>query len=191
MPLQSSGQISLDDLHVEAGGTSGTQCSMNDSDIRGLVNASANSQMTFSSFYGASAVQPYSAVITIGYSVFKTSNYVGYEPIFSAGSISPTAVAFKNNGNATWYSFYVYYNSSTSTANTFTLNIGFMNCGTDLSNSGWSSVSVNGYTFNRTAFSYSSTAGGTFNGSISYGLTLSYNPFAGLSSGTTRTAVFT
>lgn len=55
MPLQSSGQISLDDLHVEAGGTSGTQCSINDSDIRGLVNAAANSQMTFSSFYGASA----------------------------------------------------------------------------------------------------------------------------------------
>ena len=56
MPLTSSGQISLNDLHVEAGGTSGTQASMNDTDIRGLVGATANSQMTFSSFYGASAV---------------------------------------------------------------------------------------------------------------------------------------
>ena len=55
MPLQNSGQISLNDLHVEAGGTSGTQCSMNDSDIRGLLNAAANSQMTFSGFYGASS----------------------------------------------------------------------------------------------------------------------------------------
>lgn len=55
MPLPSSGAISLNQMHVEAGGTSGTQCSMNDSDIRGLINASANSQMTFSSFYGASA----------------------------------------------------------------------------------------------------------------------------------------
>jgi len=55
MALQTSGQISLNDLHVEAGGTSSTQASMNDSDIRGLLNASANSQMTFSSFYGASA----------------------------------------------------------------------------------------------------------------------------------------
>lgn len=55
MPLTSSGQISLNDLHVEAGGTTGTEASMNDSDIRGLLNASANSQMTFSSFYGASA----------------------------------------------------------------------------------------------------------------------------------------
>lgn len=56
MPLQTSGAISLNDIHVEAGGTSGTQASMNDTDIRGLVNAAANSQMTFSSFYGASNV---------------------------------------------------------------------------------------------------------------------------------------
>jgi hypothetical protein len=55
MALQSSGQISLNDLHVEAGGTTGTEASMNDSDIRGLLNASANSQMKFNSFYGASA----------------------------------------------------------------------------------------------------------------------------------------
>ena len=34
MPLPSSGTISLDQMHVEAGGTSGTQCSINDSDIR-------------------------------------------------------------------------------------------------------------------------------------------------------------
>ena len=50
MALQSSGQISLNDLHVEAGGSTGTQASMNDTDIRGLVSAAANSQMTFSSF---------------------------------------------------------------------------------------------------------------------------------------------
>jgi len=55
MALTSSGQISLNDLHVEAGGTTGTQASMNDTDIRGLISATANSQMTFSSFYGASA----------------------------------------------------------------------------------------------------------------------------------------
>jgi hypothetical protein len=64
MPLQSSGQISLNDLHVEAGGTTGTEASMNDSDIRGLLNASANSQMTFSSFYGASSA--WSTTGTVG-----------------------------------------------------------------------------------------------------------------------------
>ena len=34
MALQNSGAISLNDIHVEMGGTSGTQCSLNDSDIR-------------------------------------------------------------------------------------------------------------------------------------------------------------
>ena len=33
MPLPSSGSISLNQIHVEAGGSSGTQCSLNDSDI--------------------------------------------------------------------------------------------------------------------------------------------------------------
>lgn len=36
--LQRSGSISLDDIHVAAGGTSGTQCSLADSDIRSMLN---------------------------------------------------------------------------------------------------------------------------------------------------------
>tara|TARA_Y100000593_G_scaffold12471_4_gene22925 strand:+ start:8215 stop:9525 length:1311 start_codon:yes stop_codon:yes gene_type:complete len=36
MTITSSGQVSLNDLHVEVGGTSGTQVSMNDADIRSL-----------------------------------------------------------------------------------------------------------------------------------------------------------
>ena len=39
MALQTSGAISLNDIHVEAGGSSGTTCSMNDPDIRGLTAA--------------------------------------------------------------------------------------------------------------------------------------------------------
>ena len=40
MALQTSGAISLDQIHVEAGGTTGTTCSLNDSDIRNLTEAS-------------------------------------------------------------------------------------------------------------------------------------------------------
>ena len=36
MTLQTSGAISLNQIHVEAGGTSGTTVSLNDSDIRSL-----------------------------------------------------------------------------------------------------------------------------------------------------------
>jgi len=38
MALQSSGAISLNDIHIEAGGSSGSNCSINDADIRALVN---------------------------------------------------------------------------------------------------------------------------------------------------------
>ena len=34
MPLTGSGAISLNEMHVEAGGSSGTECSLNDSDNR-------------------------------------------------------------------------------------------------------------------------------------------------------------
>jgi len=53
MPLQSSGQITLDEIHVEAGGTTDTQATVNDTDIRGLISASSASEMEFADFYGA------------------------------------------------------------------------------------------------------------------------------------------
>ena len=56
MALQSSGAISLNDMHVEAGGTSGTQASLNDEDIRGLINKASGTQMSFNEWYGASGV---------------------------------------------------------------------------------------------------------------------------------------
>ena len=38
MPLQSSGAISLNEIHIEAGGSTETQAALNDSDIRGLID---------------------------------------------------------------------------------------------------------------------------------------------------------
>ena len=55
MALQTSGAISLNDIHVEAGGSSGTQASINDADIRGLIGKSSGAQMSFNEWYGASA----------------------------------------------------------------------------------------------------------------------------------------
>jgi hypothetical protein len=54
MALQTSGAISLNDIHVEAGGSSGSQASINDSDIRGLISKGSGAQMSFSEWYGAS-----------------------------------------------------------------------------------------------------------------------------------------
>ena len=59
MPTPGSGQISLNDLHVEAGGTSGTEVSMNDADVRNLIGASSGqSNLAINQFYGVSAEPP-------------------------------------------------------------------------------------------------------------------------------------
>ena len=55
MALQTSGAISLNDIHQEAGGSNGTQCSLNDSDIRALIGKSSGAQNSFNEYYGASS----------------------------------------------------------------------------------------------------------------------------------------
>lgn len=55
MALQTSGIISLNDIHIEAGGSSGTEASINDSDIRSMIGKSSGAQSSFSEFYGASS----------------------------------------------------------------------------------------------------------------------------------------
>ena len=55
MAIASSGAIDLDEFHVEAGGTSGDTCSMDDADIRGLIGVNAGSTNAMDDWYGASA----------------------------------------------------------------------------------------------------------------------------------------
>ena len=78
MPLPSSGNaISLDQMHVEVGGTSGTTCSINDSDIRGLIPGRASGALSrFSDFHGRSASHVHSSTMTVG-SLDMTSSYGG------------------------------------------------------------------------------------------------------------------
>jgi len=83
MALQSSGQISLDDIHVEAGGTTGTQASINDSDIRGLISKSSATQMAFNEWYGSSN-------ITVSYDSTVTTDLTGNQ---TSGTLSLIGVA--------------------------------------------------------------------------------------------------
>ena len=55
MALQTSGAISLNDMHIEVGGTSGTTCSLNDADIRALINVDANGNQSIQQYYGKSS----------------------------------------------------------------------------------------------------------------------------------------
>lgn len=64
MPLTSSGQIDLNAMHVEAGGTSGTECTLNDADIRDMISRASGAQMGFNEWYGASSAPPLPTTIT-------------------------------------------------------------------------------------------------------------------------------
>ena len=89
MALATSGALSLNQIHVEAGGSTGTTCSLNDSDIRGLnaasgrtINSTLGTNIDFADFYGASAAASTPASfgktgITPGtFSVLVTTNYI-------------------------------------------------------------------------------------------------------------------
>ena len=74
--IPTSGAISLNQMHTEAGGTSGTEVSINDADIRALINKAANTQMSFSEWYGASA--NWSTTLTIGTQTNKAGTRYGF-----------------------------------------------------------------------------------------------------------------
>jgi len=90
MPLQTSGAISLNDIHVEAGGTTGTQASINDTDIRALIGKASGATMSFSEWYGASSTQ--TITVTQGTLSQQFSTTRGFESSAPTGSVSPTNV---------------------------------------------------------------------------------------------------
>jgi len=53
MTLPASGAISLNQMHVEVGGSSGSTASINDTDIRALIGKSSGATMAFNEWYGA------------------------------------------------------------------------------------------------------------------------------------------
>ena len=70
MALPTSGTITLDEIHVEAGGTTNTTATINDTDIRALIGKAASVTMSFDEWYGASASVTIN--LTIG---ANTNNY--------------------------------------------------------------------------------------------------------------------
>jgi hypothetical protein len=74
MPLQTSGAISLNDIHIEAGGSSGSQASINDQDIRDLIGKGSGAQMSFSEWYGAAAGPSIGAISTFSSMPTSTSS---------------------------------------------------------------------------------------------------------------------
>ena len=106
MAVPGSGAISLNDFHVEAGGTSGTNCSINDADIRGLISKASGVTMSFNEWYGASGQDNLAVITTGNYSVTtsgkfgSTTFYYGYDNGTGYFVNSMTLGSSSNNGFA-------------------------------------------------------------------------------------------
>ena len=94
MALQTSGAISLNDIHIELGATSGTTVSLNDTDVRGLVNI-ASGAIDLADFYGASAGQD--IVVTQGSATTAYYSVYGWNSSGPTGSRSPTTYTNSSN----------------------------------------------------------------------------------------------
>jgi len=78
MAIITSGPLSLNAIHIEAGGSSGTSATINDADIRGLtpaagksINTASGSIISFSDLYGAS-----SAYSIVGTALPNSETYI-------------------------------------------------------------------------------------------------------------------
>ena len=90
MTLQSSGPISLNEVHIELGASSGTLLSMNDTDVRTLAGyPTAGSSYGMNAFYGKSASS--TATITVG----RAYNSQVYHPRYG----------FATSGQTNYYHF--------------------------------------------------------------------------------------
>lgn len=141
MALQTSGAISLNDIHIELGGTSGTTVSLNDTDVRGLVSISSGA-IDLADFYGASS----GWTLTEGSYTLSGSTSNGLVGLYGTGSISPTTY-----NSATIHSLYSF--SSTikgSTVYSLTLMVNG-----NQSTSWFSSVSIAGTSHAQSSFTRS------------------------------------
>lgn len=105
MVLPASGNpLSLNQLHIEAGGTSGTECSLNDADIRQIIGVASDGSQNIQQYYGqSSSFASFDEVVTAdntGAGGGATgSRYVSFPGGVSDGDI---IIAFSyDSGNAT------------------------------------------------------------------------------------------
>lgn len=88
MALPTSGTITLDEIHIEAGGTTGTLATINDVDIRALIGKAAGVEMSFDEWYSTASAQ--TITVTEGAQLFTTAAYYGKRG--TTGSVSPTTL---------------------------------------------------------------------------------------------------
>lgn len=155
--IPTSGAISLNQMHTEVGGTSGTQVSLNDADIRGLISKTSGATMSFNEWYGAAA--NWSATVTVGYMqgslCVKSCSYFdnyGYQAMTDAnyGSLSDTSLEYLS-GTPTINGIYW-----TELSTQLILVVS----GT-VANSGWTTLTIGSTSYSRSSALHTQTSGTT------------------------------
>ena len=151
MALPTTGPISLNQMHVEVGGTSGTTVSINDADIRGLISKASGALMSFSEWYGASAVTNWASTMTVGVFQFKSNPPIyGYaENLY--GSLTDDTVDNLNGDTVEIFNF--------DTGNNTLVFMVEEPTTTDPGNSGFTTLSIGGVNFLRTDAIYTFSSG--------------------------------
>ena len=189
MALPTSGALSLNAIHIEAGGSSGTTCSLNDTDIRGLtaasgrtINSTQGTNIDFADFYGASAVTAAadvsltmtiggaSSTSTIQYVGTTRTRYRGYDDlggydsnVSSFGSLSTSSFTNYFGGNTIKeiYNYGTSYSSiTTGPYGGVKLQLNVNTGNISNSNSSFKQMVIGSSTYNRTDATYS-TSGST------------------------------
>lgn len=171
--IPTSGAISLNQMHTEVDGVSGTIASINDADIRALIGKGSGVTMSFNEWYGASSALD-TQTVTVGYSAGNSyfPTFYGYNSALVFGSISDgtlNPLANKTISNLYWNDY----------GNVVLSVTGYY------ANSGFTTMNVAGTSFNRTSATYT----GSSNGSQWVWANITTNPF-GTTVGATKTVVF-
>ena len=173
MATPSSGAISLDQIHVVAGGTTGTTCSINDADIRSLANLSNNATASFDTYYNRAADASITMTVgdrqvtTSGQYTSTTTIWRGYwGGTFVSGVSSPSGGAFGSlsPSSASDYlggiTIQIIQTRGVSGGTTSNLTIAVKGVVANNDNA-FKSVVINGTTYNRTALTYLESVGDT------------------------------
>lgn len=98
MALQTSGQITLEDIAVELG-RPGTQVSLQDADVLALANKSAGAEISLTDFYGKSVFSPFT--------LFDPANTFGTGVVDEPTRVSNTRVQAAGNSRVSPYGYVV------------------------------------------------------------------------------------
>jgi hypothetical protein len=165
MALPTSGALSLNQMHVEAGGGSGTIASINDADIRGLISKGSGATMSFNEWYGASSSLDSQQIYIGSFAPYAYYTGIWYGAGRNGIGASTWQYGSMNDGTCNWSNGNLYQlvyagtpPAASGSSGRPKVIIGVHAHGN--SNSGWNTVTANGQTLSRTSMSFVNTGGG-------------------------------